>query len=87
MKLFRFNNGRIGATRDGISWDLTEALELPQTWPPIQMVQLIADFERRMHNIFDHPAAKQIKLDESSLQTPIEWPNKLLAFPDRKSVV
>ena len=82
MKLFRFNGGRIGVTSNDVSYDLTEALGIdPQYWPPVQMVQLIADFKKRMSGILEHPKAKKINLAEVRLDVPIEWPNKLLAFP------
>jgi 2-keto-4-pentenoate hydratase/2-oxohepta-3-ene-1,7-dioic acid hydratase in catechol pathway len=82
MKLFRFDGGRIGATIDGTSYDLTDALGIDtKLWPPVQMVQLIADFDARMRNVHKHPKAKKIDLGGVRLEIPIEWPNKLLAYP------
>lgn len=82
MKLFRFNGGRIGITVDNISYDVTDALGIDtQAWPPVQMVQLIANFDKRMPGIADHPKTRRIDLAAARLEVPIEWPNKLLAYP------
>lgn len=87
MKLFRFNGGRIGVSVKGTngqetSYDLTEALGIDLgAWPPVQMVQLIAKFDERMKGIFDDPVVKAIDRDAVCLDVPIEWPNKLLAYP------
>lgn len=82
MKLFRFNGGRIGVTAGNASYDITDALGIDhQSWPPVQIVQLIAKFSERMHGVLDHPACTQIDLDNVRLDVPIAWPNKLLAYP------
>jgi 2-keto-4-pentenoate hydratase/2-oxohepta-3-ene-1,7-dioic acid hydratase in catechol pathway len=82
MKLFRFNGGRIGLTQGDRSYDITDALGVDtQSWPPVQMVQLIADFARRTDGITQHPKTKAIDLAAVRLEVPIEWPNKLLAYP------
>jgi 2-keto-4-pentenoate hydratase/2-oxohepta-3-ene-1,7-dioic acid hydratase in catechol pathway len=82
MKLFRFDGGRIGVTRDGISYDLTSVLGVdPKAWPPVQMVQFISEFGARMPKLLDHPAVVTIDFNAAKLDVPIEWPNKLLAFP------
>jgi 2-keto-4-pentenoate hydratase/2-oxohepta-3-ene-1,7-dioic acid hydratase in catechol pathway len=82
MKLFRFDGGRIGLqTADG-SFDISDALGIDLgMWPPVQMVQLIADFGRRTEGITRHPKARSIDLASVRLDVPIEWPNKLLAYP------
>lgn len=82
MKLFRFDGGRIGVGVGDACYDITEALGLDTAaWPPVQMVQLIAEFERRMRGITAHPKARKIDLARVRLEVPIEWPNKLLAYP------
>jgi 2-keto-4-pentenoate hydratase/2-oxohepta-3-ene-1,7-dioic acid hydratase in catechol pathway len=86
MKLFRFNGGRIGASLNDkgeeISYDLTDALGVdPTVWPPVQMVQLIVNFDERMHGVFEHPKTRRIDRNAVRLDVPIEWPNKLLAYP------
>ena len=81
MKLFRFDGGRIGMTLDHRSLDVTDALGVNTSdWPPVQMVQLIANFER-MDGIARHPKVREIDLAAVRLEVPIEWPNKLLAYP------
>lgn len=82
MKLFRFGGGRIGITAGGVSYDITDSLGVdPRAWPPVQVVALIADFEARTRGITEHSATKRIDLAKARLDVPIEWPNKLLAFP------
>lgn len=82
MKLFRFNGGRIGVEHEGRALDVTESLGVsPEDWPPIQMIQFIAEFDHRMPALLDHLETREIELEPSSLMVPIEWPNKLLAFP------
>ena len=82
MHLFRFDGGRIGITVDAASYDITEALGVdPRDWPPVQMVALIADFERRTRGVTRHPRSRPIDVAGVRLDVPIEWPNKLIAFP------
>lgn len=82
MKLFRFNGGRIGISDGGRSVDVTDALGVdPGAWPPVQMVQFIADFDKKIAGLIDDPAAKEIDVNSVRLEVPIEWPNKLLAYP------
>ncbi len=82
MKLFRFDGGRIGITIADHSYDITDALGIdPSAWPPVQMVQLIANFERQMRNVTEHQKTRTIDIAKVRLEVPIEWPNKLLAYP------
>lgn len=82
MKLFRFNGGRIGLTEGERSYDITDALGVDTAaWPPVQMVQLIADFARRTDGITRHAKTRSMDLANVRLDVPIEWPNKLLAYP------
>lgn len=82
MKLFRFNGGRIGITLDNNSYDITDTLGIDtQAWPPVQMVQLIAEFDTKIKGITAHAKTKRIDLASVRLEVPIEWPNKLLAYP------
>lgn len=82
MKLFRFDGGRIGAATPEGAFDLTQALGVdPKAWPPVQMVQLIADFEARIRPALKDPRTRPIDMARIRLEVPIEWPNKLLAFP------
>jgi 2-keto-4-pentenoate hydratase/2-oxohepta-3-ene-1,7-dioic acid hydratase in catechol pathway len=82
MKVFQFNGGRIGVTVGVQSYDLTEALHLDtQSWPPVQMVQFIANIDHNMPGILTHALTKKIDVTTVRLDVPISWPNKLLAFP------
>lgn len=82
MKLFRFDGGRIGVAHEGRSYDLTHALGIePSTWPPVHMVQFIAQFHARMPQLLRDSKVKEIDAARIRLDVPIEWPNKLLAFP------
>jgi 2-keto-4-pentenoate hydratase/2-oxohepta-3-ene-1,7-dioic acid hydratase in catechol pathway len=82
MKVFQFNGGRIGVTVGAQSYDLTEALQVDtQSWPPVQMVQFIANIDQNMPGILTHALTKKIDMTRVHLDVPISWPNKLLAFP------
>lgn len=82
MKLIRFDGGRIGAVTGDGAFDLTEPLGIdPASWPPVQMVQVIAQFAERVPAALRDPRARRIDLERVRLEVPIEWPNKLLAFP------
>ncbi|MES2480668.1 MAG: fumarylacetoacetate hydrolase family protein [Pseudomonadota bacterium] len=82
MKLIRFDGGRIGVVTPEGAFDLTEALGIdPQAWPPVQMVQVVASFEDRVPAALRDARARRIDLSSVRLEVPIEWPNKLIAFP------
>jgi 2-keto-4-pentenoate hydratase/2-oxohepta-3-ene-1,7-dioic acid hydratase in catechol pathway len=82
MKLFRFDQGRIGVQSDRGCFDITDALDIDiRSWPPVQMVQVIRAFDEWIPAALDHPKTRSIDLAEVRLEVPIEWPNKLLAFP------
>src|SRR4051812_47140144 len=82
MKLFRYDGGRIGLTTTDGSFDVTQALGMdPQAWPPVQMVQFIAAFDRHIGALRRRKDLPRIDPAAVRLEVPIEWPNKLLAFP------
>jgi 2-keto-4-pentenoate hydratase/2-oxohepta-3-ene-1,7-dioic acid hydratase in catechol pathway len=82
MKLFRFDEGRIGVQLGHDSYDITDTLGLDvQMWPPVQMVQVIRRFSESVPALLDHPKTRRIDLAAVRLQVPIAWPNKLLALP------
>ena len=79
MKLFRFDGGRLGLARGDDWFDVTEAFGAdPGAWPPVQAVQLIARWDP---SLVDHPKARRVDPAAIRLETPILWPNKLLAYP------
>lgn len=83
MKLVRYNQGRIGAVQNDQLFDLTELLNVdPQEWPPVGMLRVIRDFEALRSGIAAHlQTGAGVPLASVQLQTPIEWPNKLIAYP------
>ncbi|CAB5300986.1 4-hydroxyphenylacetate degradation bifunctional isomerase/decarboxylase subunit HpaG2 [Burkholderia multivorans] len=83
MKLASFDQGRIGVVEGDRIVDVTDvALEQPQTWPPVGMVQLIAQWPLRRAAIeaAAHERAS-LPLSDVRLEAPVQWPNKVIAFP------
>ena len=83
MKLVRFCGGHIGLVDGARVIDITEREGIdPAAWPPVSMVQLIARYA-------DAPEKLGVKLDglpcyalaDVHLQCPIDWPNKVIAYP------
>lgn len=83
MKLLRFDGGRIGVLHEGSIYDVTEAAGGdPKRWPPVDMVRLIANFEDRAAAIRAAvECGRPIDPDKAALETPVPWPNKLIAIP------
>ncbi|MGH9758495.1 MAG: fumarylacetoacetate hydrolase family protein, partial [Candidatus Acidiferrales bacterium] len=83
MKLVRFNGGRSGVLKDARVHDITAAIGLnPAAWPPVGMVQLIANFDSLLPRILPEiNRGGGIPENETRLETPILWPNKLIAYP------
>jgi 2-keto-4-pentenoate hydratase/2-oxohepta-3-ene-1,7-dioic acid hydratase in catechol pathway len=81
MKLVRFNGGRLGAVRGDRVTDVTDIAGLrPDEFPPVGMVRLIADFAAHKAAL-DAARGPELSLDTLTLETPVPWPNKLIAFP------
>ena len=83
MKIARFNGGRIGIVVGDTIRDVTAAAGIdPAEWPPVGPVRLIANFASLRDKL---AAAAQmappIPLDEARLETPVPWPNKVIAYP------
>jgi 2-keto-4-pentenoate hydratase/2-oxohepta-3-ene-1,7-dioic acid hydratase in catechol pathway len=82
MKLFRLEGNRIGVIESDAWYDINAALPTdPGVWPPTQMVSFLATFAERRATILQDPAVKRIDPAPDKLLTPIEWPNKLIAYP------
>lgn len=82
MKLVRFNGGRIGVLEDALVHDITATIGLnPAAWPPVGMVQLIASFDSLLPRILMQMIQGGIPEKDIRLETPILWPNKLIAYP------
>jgi 2-keto-4-pentenoate hydratase/2-oxohepta-3-ene-1,7-dioic acid hydratase in catechol pathway len=83
MKLVRFNGGRIGLVEGSHVIDITQREGIdPAAWPPVSMVQLIARYAGAPERL----GAKggqlpRHALADVTLQCPIDWPNKIVAFP------
>jgi 2-keto-4-pentenoate hydratase/2-oxohepta-3-ene-1,7-dioic acid hydratase in catechol pathway len=82
MKIVRFNGGRIGVVKGENIVDVTDALGVdPAAWPPIAMVNVIADYERKLKNLDVGSLNATIPFASAKLETPVPWPNKVIAFP------
>ena len=82
MRLVRFNGGRIGVLENGIVHDATDAVGLnPSAWPPVGMLQLIKNFDSLRPKLESVVRTPGTPVEEVSLEAPIVWPNKLLAYP------
>jgi 2-keto-4-pentenoate hydratase/2-oxohepta-3-ene-1,7-dioic acid hydratase in catechol pathway len=84
MKIARFNGGRIGVVGgDGIV-DVSAACGVePTEWPPVGINRVIAHFSERRAAIATAAASgRAMPLAEVRLETPVPWPNKLLAMPN-----
>ena len=83
MKLARFNGGRIGVVQNDRVIDVTAALNIdPAQWPPIGMTKLIAEFDRIRATLADAVvSAPWLPFTDVRWETPIPWPNKLIAIP------
>mgnify|MGYP003574893994 FL=1 len=82
MKLASFDGGKIGLVEGERIIELPEWSQDAASWPPVGMVQLIAA-------CVDDPGllagavrgGAERRLSEVRLEAPIQWPNKLIAFP------
>jgi len=83
MKLIRFNGGRIGVAQEGHVFDITEVVqEDPTAWPPAGICRVIRDFEQYRDAIgLAMAQGDSVPLDSVRLETPVPWPNKLMAYP------
>lgn len=83
MKFVAFNDQRIGVIRGDEVVDVTTLLDTgPAPWPPVRMVRFIRDYERLADQVrarVDSESGRPVA--DVSLRAPIEWPNKLIAFP------
>ncbi len=83
MKIARFNGGRIGVVIDDTIRDVTAAAGVdPAEWPPVGPLRLIANFPALRERLEAAArAAAPVVLDEVRLETPVPWPNKVIAYP------
>jgi 2-keto-4-pentenoate hydratase/2-oxohepta-3-ene-1,7-dioic acid hydratase in catechol pathway len=83
MKLASFNGGRIGVVIDDDIVDVSDLLNAtPNAWPPVAMLHVIDRFALLRGKIEDFvQTAARTKLSGVKLETPVAWPNKVIAFP------
>jgi 2-keto-4-pentenoate hydratase/2-oxohepta-3-ene-1,7-dioic acid hydratase in catechol pathway len=83
MKLVRFNQGRLGVTDGHRVVDVTALSNSePQDWPPVGMNRLIQNFDQLRPQLMAALTSQAgVPLSSVQLETPIPWPNKLLAYP------
>jgi 2-keto-4-pentenoate hydratase/2-oxohepta-3-ene-1,7-dioic acid hydratase in catechol pathway len=81
MKLARFNGGRIGIVLGQTIRDVTGMVGIdPAAWPPTGVLKLINDFESYRDQL-DTGDGEELPLDAVTLDAPIAWPNKIVAYP------
>lgn len=83
MKIVRFNNGRIGVS-DGLRVVDIGGLCDASTdeWPPVGVNRLIRDFTALRPALEARLASEPgLAVESVRLETPIPWPNKLIAYP------
>ncbi|MFZ0886416.1 MAG: fumarylacetoacetate hydrolase family protein [Candidatus Acidiferrales bacterium] len=82
MKFVRYNGGHLGVWRDDLVHDVTLATgSHAAAWPPVNMVQLIANFDVVLPQIKTALTGTGVPVAEIHLEAPILWPNKLIAYP------
>ncbi|MFD0848917.1 fumarylacetoacetate hydrolase family protein [Sphingosinicella xenopeptidilytica] len=83
MKLARFNGGRLGVVVGEEIADITRLSGCdPQEWPAMGMVRLIRDFDALRETFAAAlPSLPRFALAQVRLETPIAWPNKVIAYP------
>jgi 2-keto-4-pentenoate hydratase/2-oxohepta-3-ene-1,7-dioic acid hydratase in catechol pathway len=83
MKLAKFDGRRIGLVTDRGVVDVSDMAPVPVgTWPPVSDIALIARFHE-LRPVLEEAAGIRaaIPLASLRLETPITWPNKVLAYP------
>jgi 2-keto-4-pentenoate hydratase/2-oxohepta-3-ene-1,7-dioic acid hydratase in catechol pathway len=67
---------------DRLIHDATISIGLePEAWPPVGMVQLIKDFNAVRPKLEGLTKSLGVPLEQTTLETPILWPNKVIAYP------
>ncbi|MBN8829954.1 MAG: fumarylacetoacetate hydrolase family protein [Sphingomonadales bacterium] len=83
MRLARFDGGRLGVVVGEEIADITGLVGGdPQQWPDVNMVRLIRDFDQLRGTIEAAlPGLPRLPLAQVRLETPVPWPNKIIAYP------
>ena len=82
MRLASFDNNRIGVVKGDAIIDVSDLVGAGGgAWPPVAMVQLIADIDR-LRPALDKALSRPGKpLSSVTLRTPVPWPSKIIAYP------
>jgi 2-keto-4-pentenoate hydratase/2-oxohepta-3-ene-1,7-dioic acid hydratase in catechol pathway len=82
MKIASFDGNKIGLVVGDEIVEIVPAASGPAAWPPTEMLRFISDFEGRRGEIERLIASgPRIPLASVTLETPVPWPNKVIAFP------
>lgn len=83
MKFVRYDGGLVGVTDGRKVVDVSDLCQASgQDWPPGGMNRLIRDYPGLQPQLAQRLAASDgVALESVRLETPIPWPNKLIAFP------
>lgn len=83
MKLASYDNGHIGIIEGDVIIDVTEmGGAIAGAWPPTGMVTFIAGFPHHARLIEEAvKSGKRVPLASVRLDAPVQWPNKVIAFP------
>jgi 2-keto-4-pentenoate hydratase/2-oxohepta-3-ene-1,7-dioic acid hydratase in catechol pathway len=83
MRLVSFDGQRIGVLKDQRVVDVTDLVPGDDLqWPPVLMVRTIACFPDLAAKLAAAAAAEDgVPLSEVRLAAPVQWPNKVIAYP------
>lgn len=83
MRVVRFNGGKIGIIRDDQIVDVSGLVGAPNTqWPDVSVLHLIARWSELQDELDGALAsASGIPLSSASLDVPIPFPSKVIAYP------
>ena len=83
MRIARFDGGRIGVVDGDSIVDVTAVCGVdPAEWPAVGPLRLIRDFAALRPAIEAAlPSAPRHALADVRLETPVPWPNKVIAYP------
>jgi len=82
MKVLRFNGGRIGISDGNKVVDVSHLCGEDGQWPPVSINRFIRDFEDlepTLNGLLE--TAGGLPIESVELETPVPWPNKLMAYP------
>jgi len=83
MKIVRYNGGHVGISDTRKVVDVSHLCGAgPGEWPPVGINRLIRDFDALRPQLEQLLASEPgVPLESVRLETPVPWPNKLIAYP------